>query len=152
MLQILDYLTFLRWIATVGKTFLTCTGIGVGAKALNPQTSALHQQNKALWSFRIVTVVTQDLLPKRGRGNRGHLARTAKGKLRNLLTTISISFVLTLTSTLGQILPNMNFGKALTMNNWLRVPSADYSANTQIRPRETFPDSSIRQGSSESHC
>jgi len=45
----------------MGKTFLTCTCISVGATGFNPQMSL---QNKVLRSFRIVTAVTQGSVTK----------------------------------------------------------------------------------------
>jgi hypothetical protein len=49
----------------MGKTFLTCAGISVGATVLQSPDSSQLLQNKVLLSFRIVTAVTQHLLLKR---------------------------------------------------------------------------------------
>jgi hypothetical protein len=53
-------------MATVGKVFLTCSGIAFSGRALQLQTPSLYPQNNVPRSFRILTAVTEEPVTNAG--------------------------------------------------------------------------------------
>lgn len=81
----------MRWIATVGKTFLICTGIAPSAESLLGPKSPQNQQNKVPRSFRVVTAVTERSVTNAGDKLCGNLVEVARVKIDVGELEISIS-------------------------------------------------------------